>query len=90
MPITAPAEDRLIGSILGAADWIPFAGTPTFAAMALLTGVLGGASDAFCTAVQGGSPLSGMVPMYAAMSAVHAAPWLRLIARHVAADATTP
>jgi hypothetical protein len=93
IPITASREDRLedwlIGSVLGAADWIPFAGTPTFAALALLTPVLGGTPDALCAAAQAASPLSGMVPMYLAMSAVHAAPWLRLIARRVAADATT-
>jgi hypothetical protein len=91
MQITAPGEDWLAGSILGAADWIPFAAAPTFAAMALLTAVFGGAPDALCAAVQDGSPLSGMVPMYLAMSAVHAGPWLKLVARHIAAaDATTP
>ncbi len=47
--------------------------------MALLTGVRGsGALDALCSAA---SPLGGMVPMYVLMSAFHAAPWLRLIAR---------
>ena len=57
------------------ADWLSLAAAPTFAIMALLTGVLGG--DMLCSAA---SPLSGMVPMYALMSAFHSAPWLKLIA----------
>jgi hypothetical protein len=60
---------------LGAADWLSLAATPTFAIMALLTGVLGGPPDMLCSA----SPLSGMVPMYLLMSAFHSAPWLKLI-----------
>lgn len=64
---------------LGAADWLSLAAAPTFATMALLTGVRGSdALDALCSAA---SPLGGMVPMYVLMSAFHAAPWLRLIAR---------
>jgi len=49
-----------------AADWLCLAAAPTFALMALLT-------------AQGASPLGGMVPMYVLMSAVHSAPWLKLI-----------
>jgi hypothetical protein len=52
---------------------------PTFAVMALLTGILGGRPDLLCSAMQGSSPLSGMVPMYLLMSAFHLGPWLRLI-----------
>jgi len=64
----------------GAADWLCLAAAPTFALMALLTGVLGGgAPDMLCSAAQDGSPLSGMVPMYVLMSAFHSAPWLKLI-----------
>jgi hypothetical protein len=60
------------------ARWLCLAATPTFATMALLTGVHGGGSmDALCSAGHGSS-LSGMVPMYLLMSAFHAAPWLRL------------
>ena len=67
---------------LGAADWLCLAATPTFAVMALLTGVLGGRQpDMLCSAVQGASSLSGMVPMYVLMSAFHVAPWLKLIGR---------
>ena len=62
---------------LGLADLLCLAAAPTFAIMALLTGVFGGESpDAMCSMA---SPLGGMVPMYLLMSAFHSAPWLRLI-----------
>jgi hypothetical protein len=64
---------------IAAADFLYLAAAPTFAIMALLTGVLGGGSpDALCSIVSA-SPLSGMVPMYLLMSAFHSAPWLKLI-----------
>ena len=66
---------------LAPADWLSLAAAPTFAIMALLTGLFGGKSDALCAALQGTSPLSGMVPMYLLMSAFHLGPWLRLIRR---------
>ena len=57
------------------------AATPTFAIMALMTGVLGGGPmDMLCSAGHG-SALTGMVPMYMLMSAFHSVPWLKLIAR---------
>lgn len=61
-----------------AADWLCLAAAPTFAIMALLTGVSGGRADFLCSA-ESASPLGGMVPMYLLMSAFHLAPWLRLI-----------
>jgi hypothetical protein len=65
---------------LGAGDWLCLAAAPTFAIMALLTGVLGGGPpDILCSAAQDASPLSGMVPMYLLMSAFHSAPWLKLV-----------
>ena len=64
----------------GAADWLGLAAAPTFAAMAVVTGVCGGEPDVLCSALHGASPLGGMVPMYLLMSAFHCAPWLRLIA----------
>ncbi len=65
---------------LGAADWLGLAAAPSFAIVALLTGVLGGGPPAeLCSAAPGASPLGGMAPMYALMSAFHAAPWLKLI-----------
>jgi hypothetical protein len=64
----------------GAADWLCLAAAPTFALMALLTGVLGGnPPDLLCSAAQDASPLSGMIPMYVLMSAFHSGPWLKLI-----------
>ena len=58
---------------------LSLAAAPVFAVMALLTGGLGGV-DAICS-VAGVSPLGGMVPMYLLMSALHLAPWLKLICR---------
>jgi len=65
---------------LRTADWLCFAAAPTFAIMALLTGVLGdGSRDMLCSATQDAPPLSGMVWMYMLMSAFHLTPWLKLI-----------
>ena len=63
------------------AERLSLAAAPTFAIMALLTGVLGGGEpDLFCTTMRGASPLGGMAWMYVLMSAFHAGPWLKLIA----------
>ena len=73
-------------AVTGAADFLYLAAAPTFAIMALLTGILGGGSpDALCSL--GASPLSGMLPMYVLMSAFHSAPWLNLISSRRARDA---
>ena len=61
------------------ADWLCLAAAPTFAIMALVTGVGGGTPDMICLAVQDASPLTGMVPMYLLMSAFHSVPWLKLV-----------
>ena len=65
---------------LGPADWLGLAAAPTFALMALATGVLGGEQMAAICGM-GPSPMDGMAPMYLLMSGFHAAPWLRLVAR---------
>src|SRR5262249_31449696 len=73
-----PDEGRsraMIASVLS------LAAAPTFAVMALLTGLSGGGADMLCSAMHA-SPLGGMMPMYLLMSAFHLAPWLRLIGRH--------
>lgn len=64
---------------LGAADWLCLVAAPTFALMALLTGVGGGRRAAMCSPLGDAPSLSGMVPMYLLMSAFHSPPWLKLI-----------
>ena len=65
-----------------AAHWLALAAAPTFAVMALLTGVVGGGPlDMLCSPAHDASPLTGMVAMYVLMSAFHSAPWLKLISR---------
>lgn len=73
------SEPAALGNWLGGC--LGLAAAPTFAAMALLTFVAGGDADMMCGAVHGSSPLGGMAPMYALMSAFHAAPWLKLVSR---------
>ena len=63
----------------GAAGWLALAAAPTFAIMALWTGLFSGQPDTLCMGMQDASPLSGMALMYLLMSAFHAATWLRLI-----------
>ncbi len=63
-----------------AADSLGLAAAPAFATMALVTLRLGGGMEPLCSATPQGSLMSGMVPMYLMMSAVHVSPWLRLIA----------
>jgi hypothetical protein len=65
---------------LGATRWVSLAASPTFASMALVTGVLGGGhSDLLCLTAHDASPLNGMALMYGLMSVFHSVPWLRLI-----------
>jgi hypothetical protein len=53
---------------------------PIFAVMALITATANaGEPGVICGMVHGGSLLTGMMPMYLLMSAVHSAPWARLI-----------
>jgi hypothetical protein len=63
-----------------AAEGLRYAAAPSFATMALVTGLLGGGPDVLCAGAHGLSPLTGMVPMYLLMSLFHLAPWLKLIA----------
>jgi hypothetical protein len=64
---------------LGASGWLSLAATPTFALMALLTGI-GGQPGILCSAAHA-SPLAGMAPMYLLMAAFHSPPWLKLLSR---------
>ena len=90
--MTGPSRANLTGASswnaegtatsLRAADFLYLAATPSFAIMALLTGIFGGGPmDALCGTVHDASPLNGMALMYALMSAFHSAPWLRLASR---------
>jgi hypothetical protein len=59
---------------------LSLAAAPTFAIMALLTGVLDvGSPNPLCSATQYASPLSGMTVMYLLMTAFHLPPWLKLV-----------
>ena len=66
---------------LGAAGWLGLAAAPTFALMALWTGLSGGQPDMPCMAMPDAAPSGGMALMYLLMSAFHAAPWLKRLAR---------
>ena len=58
--------DKQARPALGAADWISLAAAPSFAIMALLRGIHGGATpDMLCSATQDASPLTGMVDVFA-------------------------
>jgi hypothetical protein len=73
-------EDWLASLARVTAHRLCLAAAPTFAIMALLAGVFGGGPQALlCMTAHGASPLSGMLWMYALMSAFHSAPWLKLI-----------
>jgi hypothetical protein len=68
-----------------AADLLHHAAAPTFALMALITGLSGGGMpDMLCASAHGTSAFGGMLPMYLLMSLFHAAPWLKLLSRNSA------
>jgi hypothetical protein len=66
-----------------AANGLALAAAPTFALMALLTGLSSDRSDLLCMDMPDASPLNGMALMYALMSVLHAGPWLKAISRRV-------
>jgi hypothetical protein len=77
----ASCDDEGAAAARRLAKWLGLAAAPTFAIMALLTGVLGdGKMAMMCASAQDPSSLGGMVPMHLLMSAFHLAPWLKLIA----------
>jgi hypothetical protein len=65
--------------LLHLADWLSLAAAPTFALMAVVTGILdSGTHQLGCTAAMHMSPLTGMIPMYTLMGAFHFTPWMKL------------
>ena len=60
------------------ASWLCLAAAPTFAVMAWVTAITGGA-DMICSSMPGAFPFNGMVAMYLLMSAFHLQPWLKLL-----------
>jgi hypothetical protein len=74
---------------LRAAEWLSFAAAPTFALMALFTGIPdGGVHEMSCSGATHLVSLGGMAPMYALMSAFHLRTWLRFVSgRRGATDA---
>jgi len=74
----ASRYDEGATATLGLAKWLCLAATPTFAIMALLTGLGGSPVEGLCSSGHGAA-LSGMVTMYLLMSAFHSPPWLNLL-----------
>jgi len=74
----ASRDDEGAPATLGLAEWLCLAATPTFAIMALLTGLGESPMDWLCSSGHW-APLNGMVTMYLLMSAFHSRPWLNLI-----------
>lgn len=70
------ADAKLRAAMTGMADWLCLAAAPTFAVMALMTG-LSHNPNMLCMGDI--SPFGGMVPMYLLMSAFHLAPWFDLL-----------
>jgi len=61
------------------ADWLCLAAAPSFAIMALFSGVSSAGLQGICGAMQSSSPLNGMTGMYLLMTAFHSTPWLNLL-----------
>ncbi len=71
--------------------WLGLAATPSFALMALVTGLShDGGADMLCSAAHAPWSLGGMAPMYLLMSIFHAAPWLRLVAQLLESSHRSP
>lgn len=69
------------GPIPAATRWLSLAAAPTFAAMALVTGIQEArAAPVLCGPTT--APAGGMVVMYLLMAGFHLGPWLRRLSSH--------
>jgi len=82
-----PAAKKVHGTkaLSGAAEWLHLMAAPTFAIMALVTGI-GGDDAAAMICAHDSSPLGSMAAMYALMSVFHARPWLKFLSGKAAAQ----
>jgi len=77
---TSSAADKgsaRAGSVRGAAGWLAFAASPSFAFMACIA-ANHARPIAFCALGSNIPPIDGMVAMYLLMSLFHVSPWLKL------------
>jgi len=72
-----------VARALGPAEWLQLTAAPTFAIMALLTGLDGSPMNNVCPSGPA-APINGMAAMYLFMSMFHLPPWLKLIRRPTA------
>lgn len=70
----------------GTAGMLALAAAPTFAAMAVWTGLAAGPPETLCVGAEGVAPLDGMTLMYLLMGAFHLPPWLALISPRQTCD----
>jgi hypothetical protein len=70
---------KLLSTATGTAELLSLAAAPTFAIMAVLSGV-GGSHETLCAPMQSAPSLGGMQGMYALMGVFHAASWIRRFA----------
>ena len=65
-------------TVPGGAALLTYAAAPTFALMAIWSGLSSGLPD-ICVSGPGASPIMGMAAMYALMSLFHTPVWLQLV-----------
>lgn len=68
--------------LAAAARWLSLAAAPTFALMALVTGVQEANAAPLVCGPAPATPISGMMVMYLLMAGFHLGPWLRRLSSH--------